>query len=218
MVITELLPMCRRKSKYRVVIYERDIGAAEMTGEEMSKATDLTAEFSTSTRELSPSVSSLWSVFSAAVKAASPVPLLAQHTKKRQKKAERSGSQMNNCSSGCRLLDKLLTTIRPTGEKVSVSVCQVNFQSASFTLFDSGSWCNSSNLTHHMEIFISPWDLLDIHLKRKRKINVLTEVYEGVNSALLLLAQSSHSFTSVQNGNHFATSEPWALIGHGTPS
>lgn len=50
-----------------------------MTGEEMSKAKDLTVESLPWTRELSPSVSSLRSVFSVAVKAVSPDPLLAQH-------------------------------------------------------------------------------------------------------------------------------------------
>lgn len=50
-----------------------------MTGEEMSKAKDLTVESPPWTRELSPSVSSLRSVFSVAVKAVSPDPLLAQH-------------------------------------------------------------------------------------------------------------------------------------------
>lgn len=50
-----------------------------MTGEEMSKAKDLTVESPPWTCELSPSVSSLRSVFSVAVKAVSPDPLLAQH-------------------------------------------------------------------------------------------------------------------------------------------
>lgn len=89
-----------------------------MTGEEMSKAKDLTVESPTSTGELSPSVSSLRSVFSVAVKAVSPDLLLAQHAKKRQekkkKKAEGTGSQMSNCSSGWCRLDQLFTTIRST--------------------------------------------------------------------------------------------------------
>lgn len=76
---------------------------------------------------------------------------------------------MKNCSSGWGQLNKLFTTITSTWLK---SQRQVNFESISFTFcrcltlaVGQYSECNS-NLTHHMEIFISPWDLFNIRLER----------------------------------------------------